>query len=141
MSRLVGPVAHMIGERMETLAQLFAQRIRHWTFVECAVHAPQPLVALSRADRKRQMPRPKPRMSSLLDVRRRSARPIAQVQIELVARRLETRGVQRANRRRFGRPIHQIVKTIDEPPYPVIAAEELVWSLGWCARFRGHAEE
>ena len=60
-------------------AQLLTQRIRHRVLVERAVHAPQPLVALARADRERQVTRAEPRMAVDLDVGLRSPRPHHQI--------------------------------------------------------------
>src|SRR3982750_1216104 len=107
---------------MELLSQKAAQLVRDILFVERAIHAPQPLVALAGADVKRQMARAQPRMPVLLDVDRRSARPSSQIHVQLLTRSLETRGVQPPNRRRFRRGVHQIVEAIDQTPNSRIAA-------------------
>ena len=43
----VGPIAHMISEAVELLANLLAQIARHVVLVQRTIHAPEPLVALA----------------------------------------------------------------------------------------------
>src|SRR5262249_50120101 len=86
-------------------------------------------------DGERQMSRAKTRMPVLLDVRRRSSRPVHQIQMQLVARRFETRRVQLANGRRLGRGIDEIVEPIDQPANTGVAADQL--EMSW----RRHSEK
>ena len=74
--------------------------------VERLRHALHPLIAFARADRKRQMPRPQPRMAEALDVQRRPAQPADEEQVQLVARAVERRRMERAHFGGVGPRIH-----------------------------------
>jgi len=113
---------------MKALAEVCAQLIGHFVLGERAIHAPQPFVALARSDRERQVSRAKTRVAVSLDVDRRPTGPPGQVEMELLARRLETLGMQGANRCCLGRAVDQIVEAIDQAPDAGVAAEELKWS-------------
>jgi len=65
------------------------------------------------------------RMAVLLDVRLRATRPHVEIAVQLLARLLETRGVQLSNRRGFGRRIDEVVKTVDEAADALAAAHLL----------------
>ena len=43
----VRPIAHVVRERVEFLANLLSKLVRHVVLVQRVVHAPQPLVALT----------------------------------------------------------------------------------------------
>jgi hypothetical protein len=123
-------VAHVVGERVQPLAQVVAQPARHLVLGERAVHAPEPLVALARADREGEVPHAQPRVAALLHVDRRPARPAGEEEVQLVARRPEARGVQRADRRRLRRGVHQVVEPVDDAADAGVAAEQLVVGRG-----------
>jgi hypothetical protein len=92
-------------------------------FVERAVHGPEPFVALTCADRERQVPRAEARVAIALDVCLRPAGPVCQVEMEFVARGGETFGVERADGSRFGRAVDEIVESVDEPSNAGVAAD------------------
>ncbi len=120
----------MIRQRVQPLAQLDAQLIRHLVLIERPVHAPEPLVALARADGEGQVSRAQTRMAALLDIRRRPAGPTHEIQIQFFAGCFETRRVERANRLRLGRAVDEIVEPVDEAANAGVAAEELERSRG-----------
>ena len=70
---------------MEFLAELAAQRVRHVVFVERVVHCPEPFVAFASADRERKMPSAQPRVAVTFDVGLRTAGPVRELQMKLVA--------------------------------------------------------
>ena len=121
----VWPVAHVIRQPVQLLAKVLAQSRRHVLALERAIHAPQPFVALSRPDGERQMSGAQARMAVFLHVGLRTAGPVAQIQMQLVAGRAEARRVQLANRRGFGRAVDEIVESVDEPANAGIAAHLL----------------
>src|SRR5687767_14455481 len=123
-------VAHVIRKRMKSLTQERVQLVRHPVLGQRAIHAPEPLIALARPDPEREMPHAKARVAVAVRIERWAAGPHRQVEVQLVARRLETRGVERANRRRFRRRVHEIVEAIHEPTHAGVAAELLVWCRG-----------
>src|SRR5438045_8030560 len=96
-------------------------------FGERAVHAPEPFVALARPDCKGQMSSAQSRVAVPFDVNRRSAGPSSEIEVQLLARRLETFGMERADRRGFGRAIDEVVEAVDEAADAGVAAEELEW--------------
>jgi len=81
----VGRVSHVIGERVESFAEMGAQLVGHVLLGERAVHAPQPLVAFTRADGKRQVTRAQAGMSVFLDIDLWATRPAGEVEIQLFA--------------------------------------------------------
>src|SRR3569833_1334565 len=119
-------IAHVIGKRVQLLAKKGAELVRHRLFVERAIHAPQPLVALARADVKWKMPCAQARMSILLDVHGRTARPSGEVHIQLLTRRLEAGRVESPDRRRFGRCVHEVIEAIDELTNARVATDHLI---------------
>jgi hypothetical protein len=126
----------MIRERAEPLTELDTKLGRHLVFIQSAVHAPEPFVALARADREGQVTGAKPWMAAPLDIGRWAARPAHEIEVQLLARRLETGRVERADRSRLRRGVDEIIEAIDEPPYSSVAAEELEGSWG----SGGHSE-
>jgi hypothetical protein len=84
----VRTVAHVIGEGVKALAQLHAKIAGHFDFVERAIHAPEPFVALTRADGEWQMPGTEARMTIAFDVRGRAPRPKREIEVELFPRGL-----------------------------------------------------
>src|SRR3954470_11917417 len=74
------------------------------------------------------MSRAEARMSVDLYIGLRTARPHHEIQMQLVARRLQTVGVQRANGLRFGRAVDEIVEPVDEAANAGVAANELIRS-------------
>src|SRR5438270_12682311 len=69
-------------------------------------------------------------MSVPLDVGLRPACPHHQVQVQLVARRLETFRMQRADGPCLRRAVDEIVEAIDEPADAGVAAHQLIGSCG-----------
>src|SRR5215203_463416 len=51
--------------------------------------------------------------------------------MQLVARRLEARGVQGTNGPRFRRGVDKVVEAIDQPAHASVAAEKIDRSRGW----------
>jgi len=109
---------------MELVAEMNAQLVGHVMLGERAVHAPQPFVTLARANRKGQVSSAQSRMAVPFNVDRWSAGPSGEIEVQLFARRFETLGMERTDRRRFGRAIDEIVEAVDEAADAGVAAEE-----------------
>ena len=86
-------------------------------------HALHPLIALAGADRKRQMARAQPRMAEALDVQLRSAEPADEEPVQLVARAVERRRMQRAHFGRVGARVHEVVEAVDEATHAFVTAD------------------
>src|SRR5690606_6087397 len=88
-------------------------------------HAEQPLVAFHGADRERQVAGPQSRMAEALDVEIRAAQPAAEEPVQLVARSVQPRGMQRAHAGEARIPVHEVVEVIHQRAHAGLAPEAL----------------
>jgi hypothetical protein len=135
-ARLPRLVAHVVGQRAETLPEMHSERLRHAVLRQRGVHAPEPLVPFACTNGKRHMPHAQSRVTVLLRVQRWATSPPAQKLTELLARHLQTGRMQRANGRRFRCAVHKVVEPVDEPANAVLATEQV--EVG--GRGRGHLQ-
>lgn len=116
-------IAHEVGQLHEALPQRRAKLVGHLVLVNRAAHTPQPFVAFLRANGEGHVSLTEARMPVPFNVGGRSARPAHEIQVELLARLLETCGMQRANLLGLWGAVHQIIKAINEAANAGLATE------------------
>lgn len=99
-------------------------------FSNSLIHAPQPFIAFAHTNREREVPSAQARMAVFLDVHWGATRPTREIEIQLLARLLEARGVQSPDVGCLGRTFHQIVKAVNEPANAGVSAHKLVVGHG-----------
>lgn len=114
----------MVRQVAEPIEKEIPGRFGNVPLGESALHAPEPLVPFPLTDAKRQVPHPEAGVTIALDVQLGTARPAGEEEEELLARNPEARRMERPDRGRLGRRIHQIVEPIHQPANAFLAAEE-----------------